>query len=237
MKFLLRPEFLTAVAAWLCALGAHLGWDIPPELVYGGASLVSIAAGGVAVQRNKKNGNGAPKVGMVLLAGMLTLPFVGGCKSILDKEAEVTPKGRFVQVIQAATAGLETIVKVRDAGWLTEEQEAQAKVVTRGVGVSFAAWKAALDAGNPTDALYAASLSGLRSAVGSIEDIVRLRHASDDRPAYTPTEEEIAEEALLLSISLAEALLVYPPDPTDEEVEAALAKLEAVKAKWYVDAE
>jgi len=53
MKFLLRPEFLAAVAAWVSALGVHLGWALPPELVYGGASLVSLAAGGVAVQRNK----------------------------------------------------------------------------------------------------------------------------------------------------------------------------------------
>jgi len=53
MKFLLRPEFLTALAVWVCSLGMYLGWDLPAELVFGGASLVSIAAGGVAVQRNK----------------------------------------------------------------------------------------------------------------------------------------------------------------------------------------
>lgn len=85
MKFLLRPEFLTAVAAWLCALGAHLGWDIPPELVYGGASLMSIAAGGVAVSRNKKNGTKPPAVGMsiLLIAGLMGLGTVlSGCNTV-----------------------------------------------------------------------------------------------------------------------------------------------------------
>lgn len=85
MKFLLRPEFLTAVAAWVCALAAHLGWSLPAELVYGAASLISIASGGVAVKRNKKNGtsNGSSSLS-VLLIGSLALAPLAGCNSTTD---------------------------------------------------------------------------------------------------------------------------------------------------------
>jgi len=73
MKFLLRSEFLTALAAWLVAAATHLGWDLPPELIYGGATVISIAAGGVAVRRNKNNGNGAAALMLLVTLG-LALP-------------------------------------------------------------------------------------------------------------------------------------------------------------------
>jgi hypothetical protein len=233
MKFLLRPEFLTAVAAWVCALGVHFGWDLPAELVYGGASLISLACGGVAVQRNKKNGNGNGKLVGVLLASAL-LGAAPGCKSVLDREAEVTPEGRYVQVLSASTSALDTMVQIRDAGWLTAEQEAQAKVVTRGVGVTFAAWKAALADGTDTQKLYFAAIAGVRQAVFSIEDIVRLRNSDPDVMAdYTPTEEEIAIKALELGLKLASDLAAFDPDPSPEVVAAAEARMEEVKARWY----
>jgi hypothetical protein len=74
MKFLTRPEFLVALAAWVVALGVQLGLDLDPELVFGAASLVSIASGGVALKRNKK---GSSAAGLVLACTLLGVGVVG----------------------------------------------------------------------------------------------------------------------------------------------------------------
>ena len=81
MRFLVEPAFLTALAAWLCALGAHLGLDVPAEIVYGAASLVSVAVGGNAIRKRramvKKNGTSLLPI-LAIVVGSLFV--VSGCK-------------------------------------------------------------------------------------------------------------------------------------------------------------
>lgn len=153
MKFLTRPEFLTSVAAWLCALGVHLGLDVPAELIYGAASLVSIAAGGVAIQRNKKNGGGGSAAAVITACLLLPAIGCGATGSAVQGYLKNYPhavKGDFDGV--AANDFNYVLVEGRGAGeFVVFDRQKKAPVFSFPVsGEIKKAWKVVLGDGRPS---------------------------------------------------------------------------------------